>query len=171
MHASTHVSTWLAILPTLALFPIQARGVAEKAAAAKYDFFACASHEMRTPLFAVLSFVDVVLQMGDNLTSQQRDLLETAQASGKELSARLNSVLDVARQTAVDVASNLTPAIGLRAISIEPITESNQEARMLPLLPPEGAYVVKQHAAVPQKVCHSRWLCMVLCVCVCPVAR
>ena len=67
----------------------------------------------RSPLFAVLSYTDVVLRMDEYLTPQQRNFLETAQASGKELTARLDSVLAVAKTSAADVASNLTPAMSI----------------------------------------------------------
>lgn len=54
------------------------------------------SHEMRTPLSAMLGFVSVLELGGQNLTTEQRRSLERIQSGGKHLLELVNNVLDIA---------------------------------------------------------------------------
>ena len=62
------------------------------------------SHEMRTPLFSVLSFLDLALQT--TLDDEQQNFLQSAHSSGKLLSATLDSVLDKSKASAAAAALN-----------------------------------------------------------------
>jgi len=87
--------------------------------ATKDQFFASMSHEMRTPLFSVLSYLDLVLQSESTLDAEQRDFLESAQSSGKLLTATLDSVLDKAKASAAVVASAPNDRWGDVAASVD----------------------------------------------------
>jgi hypothetical protein len=74
---------------------VRARVDAEEATSSKYRFFSCMAHEMRTPLFAVLSSMDLVLEMEPK--GGVRDLLLPAQVEGEKLSNMLDEVLAMAK--------------------------------------------------------------------------
>ncbi len=71
-------------------------------------FFSSLSHEMRTPLFSVLSCVDLVLQM-ELGTDGARDILLSAQASGQGLSGKVDYVLSLAKASAAAASIELAP--------------------------------------------------------------
>ena len=62
---------------------------------------------MRTPLFSVLSFLDLVLQT--DLTAEQRDFLQSAQESGNVLSSILDSVLGLAKSEQSSTSTSIEP--------------------------------------------------------------
>ena len=76
----------------------RARAEAEGASAAKSDFLAAMSHEMRTPLNAVLGYVDLLeLELPGPLTEEQRTHLQRIRGSASHLLAMVDQVLDLAR--------------------------------------------------------------------------
>jgi signal transduction histidine kinase len=71
---------------------------AEEASGAKSEFLAAMSHEMRTPLNAVLGYVDVLeLELHGPLTETQRGHLERIRGSSAHLLALVEQALDLAR--------------------------------------------------------------------------
>ncbi|WP_300155906.1 PAS domain S-box protein [Solidesulfovibrio sp.] len=72
-----------------------AKEEAEKANRAKSDFLAKMSHDIRTPLNAVIGMTDLTL--GTELTLSQRDALETARESAGILLDLINDILDISR--------------------------------------------------------------------------
>ncbi|WP_107851512.1 response regulator [Oceanimonas marisflavi] len=72
-----------------------ARVRAEAASLAKSRFLAHMSHEIRSPLNAVLGSVSLLLE--DNLTREQRLYAQTAESSGKALLGLINNILDFSR--------------------------------------------------------------------------
>jgi two-component system phosphate regulon sensor histidine kinase PhoR len=64
----------------------------------KVDFVALAAHELRTPLTAIKGYLDVLnLELGKNLTDQQRMYLDRSMTSAQQLSGVVNNLLNVSR--------------------------------------------------------------------------
>ncbi len=70
----------------------RARKAAEAASKAKSEFLATMSHEVRTPMNAVLGFA--TLLMSTRLDEEQMDYVRTIRSSGESLLALLNDILD-----------------------------------------------------------------------------
>ncbi|WP_183044254.1 PAS domain S-box protein [Pseudorhodoplanes sinuspersici] len=76
-----------------------ARQQAEKASSAKSEFLARISHEMRTPLNAIIGFSDVMTEerFGPIGNDRYRDYLKDIKASGSHLVSLLNDLLDLSK--------------------------------------------------------------------------
>nr|WP_067290915.1 PAS domain S-box protein [Marinobacterium profundum] len=74
---------------------VQAKEDAEQASHAKSRFLSHMSHEIRSPLNAVLAAVHLVAERVED--TEQRHLLHTAQSSGAALLAVINEVLDFSK--------------------------------------------------------------------------
>jgi PAS domain S-box-containing protein len=72
-----------------------AREMAEQANRAKSDFLAVMSHEMRTPLNAVLGLSHLTLQQ--KISSQQRGYLSSIQTAARSLLDLINDILDLSK--------------------------------------------------------------------------
>jgi signal transduction histidine kinase/DNA-binding response OmpR family regulator len=73
-----------------------ARRRAERAAAAKGEFLAVMSHEMRTPLNSIIGFADLALGRRE-LKGEVRRYVELVQASGEMLLTVINDLLDFSK--------------------------------------------------------------------------
>jgi len=71
------------------------RTIAEAADKAKSELLATVSHEVRTPLGAIISMADLL--RGTTLDPQQQRYAETLQQSGRALLAVLNEILDFSK--------------------------------------------------------------------------
>ena len=69
--------------------------VAEAANAAKSDFLATMSHEIRTSLNGVIGFMEML--NSTKLDDEQRDYVESVKTSGEALMALINNVLDFSK--------------------------------------------------------------------------
>src|SRR5690606_38546594 len=77
--------------------------VSELAAAtqAREQFMAVMSHEMRTPLNAIIGYADLLeMELGGTLTAGQREQVQRIQVGGRHLLDLINDVLDLARADA-----------------------------------------------------------------------
>jgi len=72
-----------------------ARARAEAATRAKSDLLATVSHEVRTPMGAIISMAELLL--GTSLDDRQRHYAETLQQSGRGLLTLLNEILDYSK--------------------------------------------------------------------------
>ena len=73
----------------------QARDIALQAARLKSEFLAQMSHELRSPINAVIGFGDLLL--GSPLTAHQRDYVTKLQGAGRHLLSIVNDVLDLSK--------------------------------------------------------------------------
>lgn len=72
-----------------------ARDIAEQAARLKSEFLAHMSHELRSPINAVLGFTELLLD--SPLSEHQRDYVRKLQGSGRHLLMIVNDVLDLSQ--------------------------------------------------------------------------
>jgi signal transduction histidine kinase/CheY-like chemotaxis protein len=80
---------------------------AEAAMRARADFLARMSHEMRTPLNGVVGMLEIAQR--EELTSAQRDRLQTAQASAETLLYLINDILEFSKLDARKLALEVAP--------------------------------------------------------------
>lgn len=93
---------------------LRAKDAAEASARAKAEFTASVSHEMRTPLNAVIGMTDLLLE--SDLDPVKRDYVNTIRSSGLSLLSIINEILDFSKIDArkmdiVDMPLDLHEAI------------------------------------------------------------
>ena len=86
-----------------------ARDAAEKANQAKSEFVAHISHEVRTPMTALLAYMEQAIQTGN--MQEQRELLEKARTSGDLLLHLMNDILDFSKIESGKLAIKETPFV------------------------------------------------------------
>jgi len=86
---------------------VKEKNYAEQANRAKSTFLSSMSHEVRTPLNAILGFSQL-LKM-DDLNPQQSQNLEEIHIAGEHLLSLINEVLDLSKVESGDVDLNLQP--------------------------------------------------------------
>ena len=103
-----------------------ARREAERANRAKSEFVSRMSHDLRTPLNAVLGFAQL-LDM-ENLTSDQRESVTQILEAGRHLLDLMNEVLDISRIES-----------GNLSLSLEPVSVPEVVEQIVKLMRPLGA--------------------------------
>ena len=119
---------------------VAARLAAEAADRAKAAFLARMSHEMRTPLHAVLGFARL-LREGPEETADRSDALRQIESAGEQLLSLVEDVLEIARIEAGGLAAADAP-VNLRELIARAVAEHRAGAAAKGLeialrLPPE----------------------------------
>ncbi len=99
--------------------------IAEQASQSKTAFLASVSHDIRTPMNAILGFI-LLMEHEGGLSEKQRDYLQKMRASGEHLLGLINDVLDITRIE----ASGMT-------LEQKPLRLSEQVARMDAVIRPQ----------------------------------
>jgi PAS domain S-box-containing protein len=87
-----------ALLTSAASAAESAREAAVANLSARMEFLATVSHEIRTPVNAILGYHDLLgMRIGGSLTATQQNYLDRASASGRHLLSIIDQVLDFAR--------------------------------------------------------------------------
>ena len=107
----------------------QAADVAEKASRAKTQFLSTMSHDIRTPLNAVLGMTELAQKhMGD--TGYVQECLKKISISGRHLLTLINDILEISRVESGKVALNPAPfRVEELVASLEDITRSQATGR------------------------------------------
>ena len=122
-----------------------ARREAERANRAKSEFLSRMSHDLRTPLNAVLGFAQL-LDM-DNLSADQRESVTQILEAGRHLLDLMNEVLDISRIES-----------GNLSLSPEPVAVAEIVEQVVRLMRPLGAAQHVEVTALPTAAqdCHVR---------------
>jgi signal transduction histidine kinase/ActR/RegA family two-component response regulator len=94
---------------------VTARDKAVTATQAKNAFLSSTSHELRSPLNAVLGFAQL-LQLSD-LNREDRDAVERILVAGRHLLALINELIDIARIESGDFSLSVEP------VAVQPVIE------------------------------------------------
>jgi PAS domain S-box-containing protein len=94
----------------------QRRTEAEEANAAKSRFLATTSHEIRTPINAILGYAELLeMGIGGPLADEQRHYVQRLRSSGRHLLGVINQVLDLSKIEAEKVELHPAPAVAAAA--------------------------------------------------------
>jgi signal transduction histidine kinase len=104
---------------------IAARDAAEQATRVKSEFLANMSHEIRTPLNGVIGLAELLLS--EDLPYAQREMALNIRASGENLLAIVNDVLDIAKLQAGHAKIDSTP-VSLTALCGEVVERYRDSA-------------------------------------------
>jgi signal transduction histidine kinase/ligand-binding sensor domain-containing protein/DNA-binding response OmpR family regulator len=122
----------------------RAREHAEQASRAKSEFMANISHELRTPMNAIIGFTDLTLTT--DLHRPQREYLENVHRSGYNLLAIINDILDYSKIE----AGKLT--IENRAFDLRQMVEETVDSLAIKAFEKKLELICKIDPSMPHKV-------------------
>jgi two-component system phosphate regulon sensor histidine kinase PhoR len=98
----------------------------------KSEFVTTVSHDLRSPLTAIMGYVDLIERAGP-VTDQQRDFIQRVQANVQNITGLIGDLLDLGRiEAGLDGASEKTPLSVLARYAVEGLRAS-ADAKMLHL--------------------------------------
>lgn len=85
----------------------------------KSEFVTTVSHDLRSPLTAILGYVELIERAGE-LNSQQQEFIKRVQVSVEQITGLVNNLLDLGRiEAGIDVAKEKTPLDVLARYAVE----------------------------------------------------
>ena len=122
-----------------------ARRVAERSMVVRERFMALTTHEFRTPLNAILGYLDLLdMEIAESITDTQKDYFARVQRAARHLVGVTNDFLDMAKGDAghltvarreepallvmVEAAALVTPQAGARNVTVR-LTETTEHIR------------------------------------------
>lgn len=120
-------------LAELAEHLVHARDEAETANRAKSDFLANTSHELRSPLNAIIGFADLMRgQLFGPLAPQYLEYANDIHVSGTHLLSIINDILDLAKIEAgkIDLAEDVTEISRVVGAAIRLVVEAAERGRI-----------------------------------------
>jgi signal transduction histidine kinase/DNA-binding response OmpR family regulator len=114
------------------------RELAIRASRVKSDFLAVASHELRTPITAIIGFLQIVIDGMCDTPEEAQRYLDTALISSQELLKLVNDILDIATIEAGEVTLSIAPmALGQTLRQVDRLSRLMAEQKGLALEIPE----------------------------------
>jgi len=111
----------------------KAKAAAEAAVEARSEFLANVSHEVRTPMTAILGFTDLLLD-ADDLSPDHTDAIRTIQRNGQYLLSVLNDILDLSKIEAGRMSVERLPcALGDLVREVVALARVPADSKGLPL--------------------------------------
>jgi PAS domain S-box-containing protein len=122
----------------------QAKAVAESASQTKSDFLASMSHEMRTPMNAIIGIADLLAKT--TLSGEQTNYVEIFRRAGDNLLRLINDILDLSKVEASQLELERT------SFSLHDLVEKVKEMVVMPADEKGLALIYRIAAAVPDRL-------------------
>lgn len=98
------------------------------------EFLAALSHELRTPMNAILGFTDVLLSQAEGpLSPEARENLQVVRTSGQHLSSLIDDILDLSALESGELKLD-RQAINVLAVAADVVREAKVNAQLKPLV-------------------------------------
>jgi signal transduction histidine kinase len=128
----------------------EARDAAEQANASRSSFISQMTHELRTPMNAIIGFAQLLELDRDRLDPEHREFVEHIHGSAKRLLGLLNRVIEVARSGKVPTSENHESMLaGVQAVPARPAPAAARESAAV-AAPPKAPAAAGPEAGSPE---------------------
>jgi signal transduction histidine kinase len=128
----------------------EARDAAEQANASRSSFISQMTHELRTPMNAIIGFAQLLELDRDRLDPEHREFVEHIHSSAKRLLGLLNRVIEVARSGKVPTSENHESMLaGVQAVPARPAPAAARESAAV-AAPPKAPAAAGPEAGSPE---------------------